>query len=106
MQLDDEDTSKYFINYIHSADDADPPVDSSHTEQVQRTEDYHDIDVSTLPNSLIVTSIPQELFTNQHMKVMIICYCSISLDSEDSGKFRMNSKNCFVCTIQKSLFFI
>lgn len=70
VQLDDEDASKYFINYI--SDDSEGIVDdeNNHHEQDTRSihDDNHDIDVSSLPNSLIITPVPQDLFTNQDMK--------------------------------------
>ncbi len=69
MQLEDEDASKYFINYI--TDDSDDLVDDNHNEYENnhiKTESEN-IDVSSLPNSLIITPVPQELFTNQQLKV-------------------------------------
>jgi hypothetical protein len=67
VQLDDEDASKYFINYI--SDDSDVLGEDDNHNQIQ--DDSDDIDVSSLPNSLIVTLMPQELFTNQQMKVRL-----------------------------------
>jgi len=69
VQLNDEDASKYFINYI--SDDSDGLGDDNTNEhQNNHIEDDGDyIDVSSLPNSLIITPVPQELFTDQQMKV-------------------------------------
>ncbi|CAF0989764.1 unnamed protein product [Rotaria sordida] len=68
LQLDDEDSSKYFINYI--SDDSDGLGDNNNNENdhVHSPDDSDDIDVSSLPNSVIITPVPQELFTNQQLK--------------------------------------
>ena len=70
MQLEDEDASKYLINYIN--DDSDDLNDAPHPEQSNHVvhDDNTDIDVSSLPNSLIITPVPPELFVNQQLKVM------------------------------------
>jgi hypothetical protein len=78
LQLDDEDSSKYFINYI--SDDSDSPGNNSNNnenESVHSPDDQDEIEVSSLPNSLIITPVPQELFTNQELKVtffLFFCY--------------------------------
>ncbi|CAF1342904.1 unnamed protein product [Adineta steineri] len=69
LQLDDEDSSKYFINYI--SDDSNAPGDNNTTDNESThspIEHDDDTDVSSLPNSLIITPVPQELFTNQQLK--------------------------------------
>lgn len=68
MQLDDEDASKYFINYI-SDEPNEPDSNPSQHEQVHVQDDTDGLDLSELPSSLIITSVPQDLFTNQQMKV-------------------------------------
>lgn len=78
MQLEDEYESKYFINYI--SDDSDGLDEDNNNnnnnknENNQIEDDSHDIDVSTLPNSLIITPVPQELFTDQSLKVNILIF--------------------------------
>jgi hypothetical protein len=67
VQLDDEDASKYFINYI--TDDSDGLDDNNENEHSHVEDESNDIDVSSLPNSLIITPVPPELFTNQQIKV-------------------------------------
>lgn len=71
LQLDDEDSSKYFINYI--TDESDTPANNNfneNNESIHSPEDNDNtIDISSLPNSLIITPVPQELFTNQELKV-------------------------------------
>ena len=59
MQLDDELSSTYFINYI--SDDLGS----------QRQRDDYSQDVSAPSNCLIVTSVPQALFTDPAMKVRL-----------------------------------
>ncbi|CAF1260997.1 unnamed protein product [Rotaria magnacalcarata] len=70
LQLDDEDSSKYFINYI--SEDSDGLADDNNTENehehVQSPDNHDDVDESSLPNSVIITPVPQELFTNQEFK--------------------------------------
>ena len=68
MQLDDEDASKYFINYI-SDEPNEPDSNPSQHEQVHVQDDTDGLDLTELPSSLIITSVPQDLFTNQQMKV-------------------------------------
>ncbi|CAF3397472.1 unnamed protein product [Rotaria sp. Silwood1] len=68
MQFDDdEDTTKYFINYIND-DSNDLNNHSKEHEHDYIENDNNDIDVSSLPNSLIISSVPEDLFTNQQMK--------------------------------------
>jgi hypothetical protein len=80
LQLDDEDSSKYFINYI--SDDSDTlgnnndNNNNNENESVHSPDDNDDIDVSSLPNSLIITPVPQELFINQQLKVKIVLILS------------------------------
>lgn len=64
FQLDDEDSSKYFINYL--SDDSDSMDNSNEMESTQSNDD--DLDTSSLPNCLIITPVPQDLFTNQELK--------------------------------------
>jgi hypothetical protein len=72
VQLEDEDTSKYFINYI--SDDSDGLGDNNNEQEQHHIEDTNDdIDVSLLPSSLIITPVPQKLFTNEQMKVRYYC---------------------------------
>ncbi|CAF1612608.1 unnamed protein product [Rotaria magnacalcarata] len=59
MQFDDEEASKYFINYI--SDDTDRFNDNNNHL-------CHDNDVRSLPNSLLVTPVPHDLFTDQQMR--------------------------------------
>ncbi|CAF0873037.1 unnamed protein product [Adineta ricciae] len=70
VQLDDEDASKYFINYI--SDETDVLSTDDHHQQQHQTENNHDtneyFDISSLPSSLIITPVPSELFTEQHVK--------------------------------------
>ena len=66
MQFDDEEASKYFINYI-SDDTYD--LNGNIDQHNQMENDTSDIDVSSLSNSLIITPIPNELFNSQEMKV-------------------------------------
>ncbi|CAF4643647.1 unnamed protein product, partial [Rotaria magnacalcarata] len=65
--------SKYFINYI--SEDSDGLADDNNTENehehVQSPDNHDDVDESSLPNSVIITPVPQELFTNQEFKVNI-----------------------------------
>lgn len=63
MQVEDEEVSKYYINYI--SDDSDVLNDNNN----QIHCDNGGNDERTLPNSLIITPVPQELFTNQQMRV-------------------------------------
>ena len=74
VQLEDEDASKYLINYL--SDESDDLDDSHEPEQHAIPNETHDVDVSSLPNSLIITPVPPELFTNQQMKVIDLD-CSI-----------------------------
>ncbi|CAF2767843.1 unnamed protein product [Rotaria sp. Silwood2] len=67
MQLDDEDASKYFINYI-SDDSSGLNNNSNEHEDDYIKNNNNDIDVSSLPNSVIISSVPEDLFTNQQMK--------------------------------------
>jgi len=74
VQLDDEDASKYFINYISDDEDGlgNDNNNSNNTNEHEKhhiEDDSNDLDVSPLPTSLIVTPVPQELFTDQQMKV-------------------------------------
>jgi hypothetical protein len=74
LQLDDEDSSKYFINYISDDDNHLGNNNNNNTNEndsIHSPEDSDDIDISSLPNSLIITPVPQELFTNQQLKVKI-----------------------------------
>jgi len=41
---------------------------NNENESVHSSDDNDEIDVSSLPNSLIITPVPQELFTNQQLK--------------------------------------
>jgi len=67
VQLDDEDASKYFINYI--SDETDGLGDSADIDEISDArENDNDLNVSSLPNSLIITEVPQELFTDQQLK--------------------------------------
>lgn len=70
LQLDDEDTSKYFINYVND-DDIETQFESNSTHELDSPEENNDdeIDVSKLPNDLIITPVPQELFIDQQLKV-------------------------------------
>ncbi len=69
VQLEDEDASKYFINYI--SDDSDDIGDHNNNqhEHNQIDDNIDDIDISSLPNSVIITPVPQELFSDLQMKV-------------------------------------
>jgi hypothetical protein len=100
LQLDDEDSSIYFINYI--SDDSDSLENNTENESIHSPEDNNDIDVSSLPNSLIITPVPQELFTNQQLKVIILLFCLNTSIIHD----RMNLNNYFVFMIHKLLYFI
>ncbi|CAF1540688.1 unnamed protein product [Adineta ricciae] len=70
LQLDDEDSSKYFINYINeeSDDNGEQNANQNESEATNSPTDNDDVDVSSLPTSLIITPVPQELFTNQQLK--------------------------------------
>lgn len=68
MQLEDEDASKYLINYL--SEDSDDLDDNHEPEQRAIPHETNDVDVSSLPNSLIITPVPLELFTNQQIKVI------------------------------------
>ena len=71
LQLEDENASKYFINYIN--EEAEDTIDSAaEPRPTHRTDEDRDLDLSELPSSLIITSVPQELFTNQEMKVSLV----------------------------------
>ncbi|CAF2523052.1 unnamed protein product [Rotaria sp. Silwood2] len=67
MQLDDEDASKYFINYISDDSSGLNNNSNEHEDDYIKTNN-NDIDVSSLPNSVIISSVPEDLFTNQQMK--------------------------------------
>jgi hypothetical protein len=102
LQLDDEDSSIYFINYI--SDDSDSSVNNHENESIHSPDDNNDdIDVSSLPNSLIITPVPQELFTNQQFKVKKIFFFCFPIDFI---LLRMNLNNYFVFMILKSSYFI
>ncbi|UJR09358.1 hypothetical protein I4U23_013602 [Adineta vaga] len=70
LQLDDEDSSKYFINYINedSNENENENANQNENESNHSPNNPDDIDVSSLPTSLIITPVPQELFTNQQLK--------------------------------------
>lgn len=70
LQIDDEDSSKYFINYIGDDSDGLPDTNNHDSEHVHSPDDNDDADTSSLPNSVIITPVPQELFTNQELKVV------------------------------------
>lgn len=74
VQLEDEDASKYLINYL--SDDSDDLDDSHEPEKHAIPTVTNDVDVSSLPNSLIITPVPPELFTDQQSKVIDLD-CSI-----------------------------
>jgi hypothetical protein len=103
LQLDDEDSSIYFINYI--SDGSDSPVNNYENESVHSPDDNDDIDVSSLPNSLIITPVPQELFTNQQLKVKQFSFVS-SINFIFFIPKRMNLNNYFAFMIYKSPYFI
>lgn len=68
VQLDDEDSSQYFINYLPNDSDStesNPSNDSDHSPN--EADDVSD--VSNLPNCLIVTPVPQDLFIDPVLKV-------------------------------------
>lgn len=67
LQLDDEDTSKYFVNYVN--DENDSQFESNSNNEPDSPDDNDEIDVSKLPNDLIITPVPQELFIDQQLKV-------------------------------------
>jgi hypothetical protein len=105
VQLEDEDASKYFINYI--SDDEDGLGDNNNNNNNDNEhknnhieDEINDIDVSSLPNSLIITPVPKELFTDQEIKVKkfiaftIIIFIYLFLK-------RMNLNNYFVYMILK-----
>ena len=71
LQLDDEDSSKYFINYINEDSDDVGDINNNETESIHSPNDNNGVDESSLPSSLIITPVPQELFTNQQLKVNI-----------------------------------
>lgn len=67
LQLDDEDSSMYFINYITEDSDS---VENTHENISNPSPEESDQSESdSVPNSLIITPVPQELFTNQQWKV-------------------------------------
>ncbi|UJR36789.1 hypothetical protein I4U23_029502 [Adineta vaga] len=73
VQLDDEDASKYFINYISDDTDAlsNDNNNNNHHHQHESNQKHDindDFDISTLPNSLIITPVPPQLFTDQNIK--------------------------------------
>jgi hypothetical protein len=68
MQIDDEAASKYFINYIRDEVD-DLRNNQMNTAEIDSHKNINDLDLSRLPNSLIITCVPHELFTNQQLKV-------------------------------------
>ncbi|CAF0951356.1 unnamed protein product [Didymodactylos carnosus] len=61
IQIEDEDASRYYINYISESDEDEAGLPDS-------TQIDDDIDISLLPRDLIITPIPHELFTNDHLK--------------------------------------
>ena len=63
LQLDDEDSSIYFINYVTEDSDSVENISSPSPEETDQPES------DSVPNSLIITPVPQELFTNQQWKV-------------------------------------
>ena len=79
LQLDDEDSSKYFINYINeeSDDNGEQNANQNESEPTHSPTDNDDVDVSSLPTSLIITPVPQELFTNQQLKVTYFSHQSV-----------------------------
>ena len=79
-------TSKYFINYI--SDESEGVVDDETNHHEQEHNDNHDFDVSSLPNSLIITPVPQDLFTNQGLKVSLVIDSKIRLFSLSIGRVR------------------
>jgi hypothetical protein len=99
LQLDDEDSSKYFINYINESSDGIGDNNNNENESIHSPDDNDDIDISSLPNSLIITPVPQQLFTNQQLKVKICLFVLSYLNFSISK--RMNLNNYFVFMIQK-----
>lgn len=101
VQLDDEDASKYFINYISDETD---PLGNDQSESVDNAvhEPTDELDVSALPNSLIVTPVPPQLFTDQQMKVIDSHSALSSTRAFVSLHFRTNSNKCFASTIHRS----
>ena len=70
IQLDDEDSSKYFINYMNDvSNDLGDAAHYSDNEHIPSPDNTIDIDVSSLPNSVIITPVPKELFIDQQIKV-------------------------------------
>ncbi|CAF0763900.1 unnamed protein product [Rotaria sordida] len=68
MQFDDdEEASKYFINYISDDPNSLNNNCDEHDDDYLKN-DNNNIDMSLLSNSLLITSVPQDLFTNQQMK--------------------------------------
>ena len=65
IQLDDEDSSKYLINYLTD--------DSDSTDQDQEN-DHDEINEtnSSLPNTLIITPVPENLFVDPTWKVSFL----------------------------------
>ena len=71
IQVGDEEASKYFINYI--SDDSDN-FDENNKKNIYNDNNSNnsESDMSSLPNNLIITSVPPDLFTDQQMKVKTI----------------------------------
>ncbi|CAF1496368.1 unnamed protein product, partial [Didymodactylos carnosus] len=61
VQIEDEDASRYYINYISESDEDEAGIPDS-------TQIDDDIDVSLLPQDLIITQVPNELFINDQLK--------------------------------------
>ena len=70
VQLDDEDSSQYFINYIPNDSDS---TESSQNNDSDHSPDEEETDVSKLPNCLIITPVPPDLFTDAALKVSEEC---------------------------------
>lgn len=67
LQLDDEDSSIYFINYI--TDESENVENTPEYEANPSPEEPDQLPSNDIPNSLIITPVPQELFINQQWKV-------------------------------------
>ena len=76
LQLDDEDSSIYFINYISEDSDSPESHQDNDSNDSHSPEDNLETDLSSIPNSLIITPVPQTLFTNQQLKVNVKCFYS------------------------------
>ena len=101
--FDDEDPSKYWLNYLD--DDSENHQEWNTNSEIGSPEDSGDVDVSTLPNDLIVTPVLQELFTDQQLKV-IFSFRYLLFTYDLFALERRNSSNYFVVMILKSLFSI